>query len=70
MYETSITMNQAIYGEECAYPHIAIYFNNLRLVYHGEGELEEAVIMHERSIEMNQAIYREECAHPNIATSF
>ena len=45
-------MNQAMYGEERAHPHIANFLNSLQAVYHDEGKLENTLQLHKRSYEM------------------
>ena len=60
MYERSMKMNQAIYGEECSHPHIPIILNNLGQVYRDQEEHREGLKIHKRSINMKNVIYGEE----------
>ena len=66
IYEKRFEMEQAIYGDECAHPHVAITLDNLGQVYHDQGKLEEALEIYKRSIKMKRAFYGEEQAFETL----
>ena len=65
MYQRALAINEKALGIE--HPYVATNLNNIALVYHAQGNHDEAISFHQRALTLREKVLGQE--HPDVAQS-